>query len=78
MPFMIPRRASKQLIDETGRRYGVVTVTGRAANDGRGNARWRVQCDACGETHVLIGTHMRRAPPGRCPALISARKKEEA
>jgi hypothetical protein len=75
MPFMIPRRASKQLIDETGRRYGVVTVTGRAANDGRGNARWRVQCDACGESHVLIGTQMRRSPPGRCPALISARKK---
>lgn len=78
MAFLLPPRGkSKQLIDEMGKRYGVVTVIGRAANDGRGNARWRVQCDACGQTHVLIGTAMRRSPPSRCPELIAARKKEE-
>ena len=69
-----PRRPSKGLIDETGKTYGVVTVLGRAPNDLRGNARWRVSCP-CGKEHILVGTAMRRVPPDRCPDLISARKK---
>ena len=77
MAWNLTSRPSKQLIDETGKRYGVVTVIARASNDGRGNARWRVQCDACGGTHILQGTAMRRSPPGRCPELIAARKKED-
>jgi hypothetical protein len=78
MPFtsQCPSRRSKRLIDETGKRYGVVTVIERASNDGRGSARWRVRCDECAAVHVLLGTAMRQAPPSRCPALAAARRKD--
>jgi hypothetical protein len=52
------------LIDETGNRYGKLTVVSRAENKGT-KARWLCQCD-CGNEHVIIGTDLRSGHTGSC------------
>lgn len=48
-----------RMIDETGKRYGMVTVLGRDKNDKNGKAQWLCKCD-CGNTFVTRGTDLRR------------------
>jgi hypothetical protein len=54
------------LIDETGNRYGKLTVVSRAENK-RTKARWLCQCD-CGKEHTILGTDLRTGILGRVDA----------
>lgn len=53
------------LIDETGNRYGRLTVVSRAENTKHGLARWNCVCD-CGNTTVVIGNHLRNGNTVSC------------
>lgn len=53
------------LIDETGNRYGRLTVVSRAENTKRGLARWNCVCD-CGNTTVVIGNNLRNGNTVSC------------
>lgn len=48
-----------KMIDETGKRYGMLTVIGRGPNDKNGKAQWYCKCD-CGNTILSRGTDLRR------------------
>lgn len=48
-----------KLIDETGKRYGMITVLNRGPNDINGKAQWLCQCD-CGKQILCRGTDLRR------------------
>jgi hypothetical protein len=52
------------LIDETGNRYGKLTVVSRAENK-RTKARWLCRCD-CGKEHTILGTDLRSGHTGSC------------
>lgn len=56
--------AGKPLVDRTGDRYGMLTVIARAENY-RGNAQWRVQCD-CGRVKTYIGQDLARGKVRSC------------
>ena len=47
--------------DLTGKRYGLVTVTGPAPSIGTG-ARWRCRCD-CGAERVVMAASLLQRPP---------------
>lgn len=53
------------VIDETGKRYGRLTVLSRADNTKHGLARWVCRCD-CGNTVTVIGNHLRRGDTLSC------------
>lgn len=53
------------LIDETGNRYGRLTVVSRADNTKRGLARWNCVCD-CGNKTVVIGNNLRNGNTTSC------------
>lgn len=56
----------KTLIDETGHRYGKLTVLGRAPNQpGKTQAFWRCQCD-CGNITEVIGQSLRGGKTRSC------------
>lgn len=55
-------------IDETGNRYGRLTVVSRAGSTKGGMARWLCQCD-CGGKKVVIGTKLRRGETRSCGCL---------
>ena len=54
-------------IDETGKRYGKLTVIGQAVSEG-GHARWICKCD-CGNTTVVIGANLRSGNVRSCGCL---------
>jgi len=56
------------LIDMIGQRFGRLTVTKRAENDGRGEARWYCVCD-CGKETVVLGSHLRKGRVVSCGCL---------
>lgn len=55
-------------IDETGNRYGRLTVVCRAGSTKGGMARWLCQCD-CGGKKIVIGTKLRRRETMSCGCL---------
>jgi len=48
-----------KMIDETGKRYGMITVIERGPNDKNGKAQWYCRCD-CGKTILSRGADLRR------------------
>lgn len=58
-------RPSKRLIDLTGKRFGRLTVQGRAENTKRGQVRWRCLCD-CGKETIVLGVHLRSGHTQSC------------
>lgn len=69
----------KKVIDETGHRYGRLTVIERAGSDERGRVRWLCKCD-CGTEKVVRGESLRWGGVKSCGclrkdsiAIISAR-----
>jgi hypothetical protein len=59
-PTFRPVRDQKA-IDLTGRRFGLVTVTGPAPSIGHG-ARWKVRCE-CGAERFIRGCELREKAP---------------
>lgn len=55
-------------IDETGNRYGRLTVVCRAGSAKSGGARWLCQCD-CGGKKVVLGSKLRRGETRSCGCL---------
>ena len=55
-------------IDETGNRYGRLTVLGRMANDVRGNAMWLCRC-GCGNEIVIRSDSLRGGSTRSCGCL---------
>jgi len=51
--------------DETGNRYGKLTVLGRSTDRSHGYAAWRCQCD-CGNIVDRQGTHLRYGSNHSC------------
>ena len=70
----MPRRA---VIDETGNRYGRLTVTEQAENDSGGGTRWRgtrwrCKCD-CGEQTLATGSQLRTGSKRSCGCIRAER-----
>ena len=60
-------------IDETGKRYGRLVVTTRAATSTNDRSvQWLCHCD-CGNTAVINGAHLRRKTTRSCGCLIRHR-----
>jgi len=55
-------------IDETGNRYGRLTVIKRAGNTTAGKVKWLCRCD-CGNTVVVIGSGLRNGVRKSCGCL---------
>lgn len=58
----------RRLIDETGNRYGRLTVLTQHAVDASGAMRWVCRCD-CGAEHVARGGDLRSGGVGSCGCL---------
>lgn len=54
-----------KLIDETGKRYGYLTVIQRAENTKDGRAVWLCKCD-CGNEVKVLGKHLRSGNTKSC------------
>lgn len=52
-------------IDETGNRYGRLTVVCRAGSNKKGIAKWLCKCDCGGET-IVLGSKLRRGETKSC------------
>jgi len=57
--------AASNFKDETGKRFGQLTVIRRAENDNAGKARWLCQCD-CGNKCTVSGHNLRLRPNITC------------
>lgn len=66
----------KKAKDETGKRYGKLSVIERAPNDGN-LARWRCGCD-CGASCVVAGAYLRQGKVASCPACHVDGRKHQA
>lgn len=66
-PSPPPKRGgTRKLIDETGKRYGMLAVIERAPSDpDNPAARWRCRCD-CGNEIVAIGSNLRAGNSKTC------------
>lgn len=64
------------LIDETGNRYGRLTVIERAPSE-NGYARWICQCE-CGERIVVRGANLRSGNSKSCGCLKAGRAAQQA
>ena len=54
------------MIDETGNKYGYLTVVKRGPNNARGKACWICDCD-CGTKNILvIGSQLRNGKTKSC------------
>ena len=56
------------LIDETGNRYGRLTVIERAENTSYGATQWLCRCD-CGKEVTVLGNNLRRGDTRSCGCL---------
>ena len=65
----MPRRA---VIDETGNRYGRLTVIEQAENDSRGGTRWLCRCD-CGKQTLATGSQLRTGSKRSCGCIRAER-----
>jgi len=59
---------AQAILDETGNRYGILTVT-RFAEVRRGKAYWLCKCD-CGNQCVVRGSHLRSGGVNSCGCLV--------
>lgn len=64
-----------RLVDETGRRYGRLTVIERAGSNAFKKALWLCKCD-CGNTVVVIGSKLRTGEVRSCGCLHSEASAE--
>lgn len=62
-------RGVLQSKDETGNRYGMLTVIGSAPSEGKGS-RWACVCD-CGNTVTVLGSNLRKGHHKSCGCLRS-------
>lgn len=62
--------------DITGRQYGLLTILGRAPNNGE-IVRWRYRC-ACGREGVTGNNHFKTNPTANCGCIRSARTRERS
>ena len=63
-------------IDETGKRYGILTVIKRVENDKFGKAQWLCKCD-CGNEIIVAGSSLRRGNTKTCGCkVLSAETRE--
>lgn len=56
--------------DETGNKYGRLTVLERAENNKYGKAQWLCKCD-CGSLHVVLGSSLRNGSTKSCGCIKS-------
>ena len=59
------------IIDETGNRYGKLTVLKQVDSDLEGHSRWLCQCD-CGNRKICYGVSLRRGVNLSCGCLVSS------
>ena len=63
----------KQVIDETGHTYGLLTVINRNYDESKdGRAMWNCQCE-CGNKCVVSGKNLRSGTVSSCGCLISSK-----
>ena len=62
-------------IDETGNKYGRLTVIERVKNDKAGNAKWRCMCE-CGKVVDVLALNLRKGTTQSCGCLNIERAKE--
>lgn len=60
--------ANRMACDLTGRRFGRLTVIGRAGSDKQGQAMWLCRCD-CGTEKVVRGANLRHGRTRSCGCL---------
>lgn len=65
-----------RLIDLTGKRFGKLVVTRRAANALGGAPQWLCECD-CGDVCVVRGAHLRYGKTRSCGCLLDALRKKK-
>lgn len=65
----------KRIKDETGERYGRLTVISFAYLDKKMRAYWNCQCD-CGNSSVVIGTNLRNGDTKSCGCLMRDTTRE--
>jgi len=58
------------LIDETGNKYGLLTVLYRAENDPRNNTQWLCKCD-CGNEYITRGAALRNGDTKSCGCMTA-------
>lgn len=63
------------LIDETGNKYGLLTVIKRVENDNNKKARWLCECD-CGNKAVVNGGNLRSLQTCSCGCLTVKQSRE--
>src|SRR6266508_728705 len=63
------------LVDLVGRKFGRLTVTGRAGNDGHGHAMWACLCE-CGTTITVARGALRTRETQSCGCLKRQRTRE--
>jgi hypothetical protein len=56
---------NKLLIDETGKRYGMLFVVNRHQRPVTNRAYWFCECD-CGQLHSVLGDHLRTGAIWHC------------
>jgi len=57
--FVRPSKRGRPAKDETGTRYGLLTLSERIGDDGNRGALWRAECE-CGAMVAISGKRMRR------------------
>jgi len=60
------------VIDETGKRYGILRVIQQAENNPKGQARWFCECD-CGTKKAITGVALRRGHHKSCGCVRDAK-----
>ena len=62
--------------DETGKKYGKLTVVERVQNDSCGRANWLCKCD-CGNEIVVYGNYLRNNKITCCRQCMKKASKNE-
>ena len=65
------------LIDITGNKYGMLTVTRRVENAPKGVARWECKCE-CGNTVIVRGGNLKNGAVKSCGCLIDIKNKKRS
>lgn len=63
------KRTAESVINMIGKKIGRLTVTSRAENTNRGQARWNCLCE-CGNEVVVLGTQLRRNKTKSCGCYV--------
>ena len=65
-----------KVIDETGNKYGILTVLKRVPNDKHGKAKWLCRCE-CGKEIEVLGSSLRKGNTKSCGCRVLAKEQEE-